>query len=93
MDLVWREKIDEEDILFTSLGCFHIFLYGIKNSGPPSPVFTRSNLALLGLGTMFTIPLSEVIRSDGVAEGGDVTSKCHNQSFLIPLSDHANINN
>lgn len=95
MDLVWREEIDEEDILFTSLGCFHVFLSGTKKTicGPPSAVFTRSNLAPSGLGTVFTIPPSEVIRSDRVAEGGDVMSKCHNQSFLIPLSDHANINN
>lgn len=35
----------------------------------------------LGFGTMLTLPLSEVIRTNGVAKGGDTMSKPHSQSF------------
>ena len=82
MDLVWREKIDTEDIPFTSLGCFHIFLFCKKKKnknkkvGPPSAVFTRSNVVPLGFGTMLTLPLSEVIRTHAVVKGGD---KCQSK--------------
>lgn len=48
IDLVRREKIDAEDILFTSLGSFHIFLFGMKKTGPPTALFTRSDLVTVG---------------------------------------------